>query len=123
MFILFEKQNLQHFVILVIYFTYWVNLRSSSILLLKPIYIQTHPFRGVLGKRCTENIQQIYRRTPMTKCDFSTLGMDVLLYICCIFSENLLLRTPLDGFCVYPIRTRGVSRTTTNIYHRNSYNN
>ena len=25
-------------------------------------------------------------------------GMGVLLYICCIFSENLLLRTPLSGY-------------------------
>ena len=25
------------------------------------------PFRGVLGKRCSENMQQIYRRTPMPK--------------------------------------------------------
>ena len=25
--------------------------------------------RGVLSKRCSENMQQIYRRTPMPKCD------------------------------------------------------
>ena len=29
------------------------------------------PFRGVPRKRCSENMQQIYRRTPMPKCDFS----------------------------------------------------
>ena len=42
----------------------------------------------------------------MPKCDFnkvaltllkSHFGMGVLLSICCIFSENLFLRTPLDG--------------------------
>ena len=42
----------------------------------------------------------------MPKCDFnkvavtllkSHFGMGVLLYICCIFSEHLFLRTPLDG--------------------------
>ena len=35
--------------------------------------------RGVLEKRCSENMQQIYRRAPMTKCDFNThFGMGVL---------------------------------------------
>ena len=49
---------------------------------------QKQPFRGVLEKRCSENRQHIYRRTPMPKCDF--------LYICCIFSEHLFKRTPLN---------------------------
>ena len=45
---------------------------------------QKQSFRGVLKKRCYENIQQIYRRTPMPKCDLATLlksdfGMGVLL--------------------------------------------
>ena len=31
--------------------------------------IQKQPSRGVLKKRCSENIQQIYWRTPMLKCD------------------------------------------------------
>ena len=40
--------------------------------------------RCVLKKRCSENMQQIYRRTPMPKCDFnkvalSHFGMGVLL--------------------------------------------
>ena len=26
---------------------------------------------GVLIKRCSENMQQIYRRTPMPKCNFN----------------------------------------------------
>ena len=30
--------------------------------------IQNQPSRGVLRKRCSENIQQIYRRTTMPKC-------------------------------------------------------
>ena len=29
---------------------------------------------GVLWKRCSENMQQIYRRTPMTKCDFNQVA-------------------------------------------------
>ena len=33
---------------------------------------QKHPSRGVLRKRCSENIQQIYRRrTTMLTCDFN----------------------------------------------------
>ena len=31
--------------------------------------IQKQPSRGVLAKRCSENMQQIYRRTPMLNCD------------------------------------------------------
>ena len=33
--------------------------------------IQKQPSRGVLRKRCSENMQQIYRRTPMPWCDFN----------------------------------------------------
>ena len=35
--------------------------------------IQKQPFRGVLKKRCSENMQQIYRRTPMQKCKFNNV--------------------------------------------------
>ena len=44
---------------------------------------QKQPFRGVLRKRCSEDMQQIYRRTPMSKCEFNKLhfGMGVLMYI------------------------------------------
>ena len=30
---------------------------------------QKQPPKGVSRKRCSENMQQIYRRTPMPKCD------------------------------------------------------
>ena len=63
---------------------------------------QKQSSRGVLRKRCSENMQQIYRRTPMSKCGFNKLHfrMGVLLYIkfaACIFSEHIFLITPLDG--------------------------
>ena len=54
---------------------------------------------------CSENMQQIYRRTPMPKWIYILrsnynkkphFGMVVLLQICYIFSEHLLLRTPHD---------------------------
>ena len=32
---------------------------------------QKKPPRSVLGKSCSENLQQIYRRSPMPKCDFN----------------------------------------------------
>ena len=32
---------------------------------------QKQPSRGILRKRCSENIQQIYRRTLLPKCDFT----------------------------------------------------
>ena len=48
------------------------------------------PSRGVLKKRCSENMQQIYRKTPMSKCDFKK----VALHGC--FPVNLwhIFRTP-----------------------------
>ena len=33
--------------------------------------VQKQPSRAVLRKRCSENMQQIYSRTPMSKCDFN----------------------------------------------------
>ena len=36
--------------------------------------IQKQPSKGVLKKRCSENMQQIYRRTPMPKCDSNKVG-------------------------------------------------
>ena len=35
---------------------------------------QEQPPRGVLSKRCSENMQRIYRRTPMLKCDFNKVA-------------------------------------------------
>ena len=73
-------------------------------------YLQKQPSRGVLRKRCSENMQQIYRSTPMPNRDFNKVakatflkshsGIGVFLLVCCIFSEHLFLRTPLKGcFC------------------------
>ena len=35
---------------------------------------QKQPSRGVLNKRYSENMQQIYIRTPMPKCDFNKVA-------------------------------------------------
>ena len=37
---------------------------------LSVIALQKQPPRGFLKKRCSENMQKIYRRTPIPKCDF-----------------------------------------------------
>ena len=38
------------------------------------VTIQKQPPRGDPRKRCSENIQQIYRRTPMPKCAFNKVA-------------------------------------------------
>ena len=35
------------------------------------------PFRGVFRKMCPEIMQQIYRRTPMPKCDFNKVALQL----------------------------------------------
>ena len=89
------------------------------------------PSRGVFIKRCSENMQQIYRRTLMPKCDFNKLakatllksrfGIGVLLWICCIFSEHLFSRTPLDGcFCLKYLWIGGIlflDCCTSSLFH------
>ena len=37
-------------------------------------FSQKQPPRGVRRKRCSENMQQNYRRTPMPKCDFNKVA-------------------------------------------------
>ena len=37
--------------------------------------VQMQPPRGVLRKMCSENKQQIYRRAPMSKCDFNKVAL------------------------------------------------
>ena len=49
--------------------------------------------QAVLGKRCSENMQQIYRRTPMPKCDFNKVALQLTAYFQNIFSEEHLWRT------------------------------
>ena len=53
-----------------------LNLKPNLINKSKKLsYIQKQTSRGVLRKRCTENIQQIYRRNPMAKCDFNKAAL------------------------------------------------
>ena len=37
--------------------------------------IQKEPPKGVLRKMCSENMQQIYKKTPMLKCDVNKVAI------------------------------------------------
>ena len=90
-------------------FSFWYIKRIIVFFISRSVYLQRQPCRGVPTKNVSENMQPIYRRTPMPKCDFSNRNqlqsnlfkpyfkMSVLLQFCCIFSEHLFLRTTLDG--------------------------
>ena len=39
--------------------------------------VQKQPPSGVPRKRCSENMQQIYRITPMPKCDFNKVALQL----------------------------------------------
>ena len=45
------------------------------------LLFQKQPSRGILKNRCSENIQQIYRRTPMPKCYFNKVAMERFVII------------------------------------------
>ena len=49
------------------------NIRILIFLFVIFIY-QNQASRGVLLKRCSENMQQIYKKTPMPKCDFNKVA-------------------------------------------------
>ena len=38
---------------------------------------QKQPSRGVLKKKCSENMHQIYRRTPMPRRDFNKVTLQL----------------------------------------------
>ena len=60
-------------------FSYYFVLKRSCILLRRKFHnffitVQKQPHGGVLKKRCSENIQQIYKRTPMPKSDLNKVS-------------------------------------------------
>ena len=65
-------------------------------------YVQSSQ-AGVLRKRFSENMQQIYWRTPMPKCDFNKVALQLYWnhtstwVFSCKFSDHLFLRTRPDG--------------------------
>ena len=51
-------------------------LRNKYIFFVKGLNVE-HPSGGVLVKRCSEKMQQIYRRAPMRKCDFNKVALQL----------------------------------------------
>ena len=45
---------------------------------LKEAVMQEQPSRAVLEKKCSENMQQIYSRAPMPKCNFNKIALQHL---------------------------------------------
>ena len=75
----------------------WVFLLIST--LGKPLFYanfpQKQPPRGVPRKRCSENMQQIYRRTPTLKCVFNCNFIQITLRHECSPANMLhIFRTP-----------------------------
>ena len=68
--------------------------------ILKAIYhAQKQPTRGVPRKRCSENIQQIYRRTPMPKCGFNNVALRSGCFMC--YLSHIFIRRGLYGNRMY----------------------
>ena len=44
---------------------------------IETLKVQEEPSRGVLIERCSENMQQIYRRALMSKCDFNKVALQL----------------------------------------------
>ena len=54
-----------------------LHLKRKKVSRAVSIKIQKQPSRGALRKRCSENMQQIYRRTSMPKCDFNKVTKQI----------------------------------------------
>ena len=74
---------------------------------------QKQPLRGVFSKRCSENMQQIYRRTPMAKCDFVKVALHKFSgeHPCrSVISIKLLIEITLRHGC-FPLNLLHIFRT------------
>ena len=60
---------------------------------LKKQYARKQPPRGIPKKRCSENMQQIYGRTPMPKCDIALRHGSSPVNLLHIFSTTFLKNT------------------------------
>ena len=58
-----------------IYKNFLINSVSLCYCLNNKSIFQKQPPRRVPRERCSENIQEIYRRTPMPKCDFNKVAL------------------------------------------------
>ena len=81
-----------------IFFSSGINV-SNSIIADYVCQMHKQPSRSVLEKRSSENMQQIYRITPMLKCDFSKVALQLYWnhtlgwVIFCKFANTFLKNT------------------------------
>ena len=82
LFILFVCLNFGHVIkvsaetFLIVKFNFLLKVASLHLCTLH-LYDPKQPSRGVPRKRCSENMPQIYRRTPMPKCDFNKVALQL----------------------------------------------
>ena len=79
--------------------------------------IQKQPSRGVLIKKCSENMQQIYRRTNVPKCDFNKNSFIGIFRSFWSHSENSCWRTPLAS-CFFIWRQAGGFFSMAKLYDK-----
>ena len=95
-------------------FSWVIDLSTFAKLVFPRSNIQKQPFRGVLEKRCSENMLQIYRRAPMPKYDFNKVALQLYWNHKATLlkshfdmdnhtSEHLSSRTPLNG-CFWTLK-------------------
>ena len=96
--------------------TCWIFQKQPSKAFLGKVVLNKICCKFTGEQRCWSMIsikllQQIYRRTPIRKCDFNKVALQISiklllkshfskgvpLQICCTFSEHLFLRTPQMG--------------------------
>ena len=54
-----------------------INLKGANWKKTRIKHLQKQPPRGAPRKRCSENMQQIYRGTPTPKCDFNKVALQL----------------------------------------------
>ena len=67
---------------------------------------QNQPCRGVLKKKCSENIQQIYGRTPMPKCEHCVKSVQIQSFFWSVFSCILSEYGEILRITSYSVRMR-----------------
>ena len=91
---------------------------------------QKHPSKGVLRKRCSENMQQIFRRAPMPRWDFNKVAKQLYwnrtsawvfsckfaAYFQNIFSQEHLWRAASGKSSKISVSKISVSKTVCGIF-------
>ena len=75
------------------YSKYELNVNAAYLLSKKDSLedVQMQPSRGVLRKRCSQNMHQIYKRTLMPKCDFNKVAFQLATLLKSHFGMGVLL--------------------------------